>query len=603
MRIFYTLILLFSFSLVGISQSLEELLGDRPLHILTKLDRNVNSYYDDVKPIITPDGLRLYYYITNHPENHDGKNGSQDIWYSERESLSSPWKEKIHLGHPFNHHQYNAVLSVLDNGSALLLKGGKSRGNMSTFSLIRKEGSGWGHMNELDVADLDKMNKGKFFGGFMTDDENVLFIYMSEEKDQVNSDIYVSRKEQGYKYSKPQKIGKPINTFQDEFGPFLSHDNSTLYFSSGRPGGKGGIDIYMSKRLDDTYLNWSKPVNMGEPINTRGFDAYFSIDASGENMFTTRAYKSADGGSLDILSFVPRAPVFFIRGRVLEEGSEEPLQAFLNYSNSNVKAELLNVDLDGKYLIETEKEDKYILNANLDGYHPNSAELEIKGVQNDTIFEVDIYLKKKAATIELTGLTSNKDNFEPISANITIIKDDKEVKKISTDPEFGEYDVNLPGPGMYYFNVNAEGYLASSDSLVVEDLGEDQMLNKNFELTELQVGTTVRLDNIYFDFDKTTLRPESFPELEKLVEMLNTNENLEIEISGHTDDKGSDDYNQKLSQGRAEAVRQYVVDKGIDGNRITAVGYGESKPETSNDTEEGRQINRRVEFTVLKADF
>jgi OOP family OmpA-OmpF porin len=603
MRKLLFLSMLIGLALTSFSQSLNELLGDRPKHILTKLDRNVNSYYDDVKPIITPDGLRLYYYITNHPENHDGKDGSQDIWYSERESLTSPWKEKVHLGHPFNHHQYNAVLSVLDNGNSLLLKGGKSRGNMSTFSLVRKEGGSWGHLNELEVKDLDKMNKGKFFGGFMSDDEKVLFIYMSEVKDQINSDIYVSFQEQGFQYSRPKKLGKPINTFQDEFGPFLSHDNSTLYFSSGVPGGSGGIDIYKSKRKDDTYLKWSEPENMGEPINTRGFDAYFSVDATGENMFTTRAYKSADGGSLDILSFVPRDPVFFIRGRVLDKDSKEPIQAYLNYSNSNIKAKLLSVDIDGKYLIETEEEDKYVLNANLDGYHPNSKELLIEGVKNDTIFELDIYLKKKAAVIELTGLTSKMGTFDPITAQVSILKDGKQVKKLKTDEEFGEYDVNLPGPGKYLFNVSAEGFLATSDSLIVEETGEDQMLNKNFELTELQVGTTVRLDNIYFDFDKTTLRPESFPELEKLVDMMNTNENLEIEISGHTDDKGSDDYNQKLSQGRAEAVREYVVEQGIDGNRISAVGYGESKPETSNDTEEGRQINRRVEFTVLKADF
>ena len=114
------------------------------------------------------------------------------------------------------------------------------------------------------------------------------------------------------------------------------------------------------------------------------------------------------------------------------------------------------------------------------------------------------------------------------------------------------------------------------------------------------MGATVRLQNIYFDFDKTTLKRESFVELNKVVDFLTTNKTVEIEISGHTDNKGSDEYNATLSQGRSQAVVDYLISQGIDTSRLTAHGYGESKPIDTNDTDDGRAVNRRVEFTVLK---
>jgi outer membrane protein OmpA-like peptidoglycan-associated protein len=114
------------------------------------------------------------------------------------------------------------------------------------------------------------------------------------------------------------------------------------------------------------------------------------------------------------------------------------------------------------------------------------------------------------------------------------------------------------------------------------------------------VGVTVRLKNIYFDFDKTHLKNESFPELNKVVDFLKQNPTVEIEISGHTDNKGSDEYNANLSQGRSQEVVNYIIGQGIDSSRLTAHGYGEAKPIDTNDTDEGRANNRRVEFTVVK---
>jgi outer membrane protein OmpA-like peptidoglycan-associated protein len=163
----------------------------------------------------------------------------------------------------------------------------------------------------------------------------------------------------------------------------------------------------------------------------------------------------------------------------------------------------------------------------------------------------------------------------------------------------GKYQVEVEKTGWYVLQATAEGYLSASDSVnfATEDLSP---VVKDLFLQPIEVGLTVRLKNIYFDFDKTTLKSESFVELNKVVSFLEDNKTVEIEISGHTDSKGSDEYNLNLSQGRSQAVVDYLVTQGIDRARLTAKGYGESKPIDSNDTEAGRSNNRRVEFTVLK---
>jgi OmpA-OmpF porin, OOP family len=154
--------------------------------------------------------------------------------------------------------------------------------------------------------------------------------------------------------------------------------------------------------------------------------------------------------------------------------------------------------------------------------------------------------------------------------------------------------------GNYKLEVKAEGFLSANDEIDVAYDGLERYYDKPFYLDPIEVGTKVRLEKVFFDTNKTILRPESFEELDKVVDFMNENPGITIEIGGHTDDVGSDDYNKNLSQGRAEAVRQYVVDNGIDANRITALGYGESQPEVPNTSAENRQTNRRVEFKVLE---
>lgn len=163
----------------------------------------------------------------------------------------------------------------------------------------------------------------------------------------------------------------------------------------------------------------------------------------------------------------------------------------------------------------------------------------------------------------------------------------------------GKYEKEVSKLGWYMITASAEGYLNATDSVEANDDALSPF-SRDLYLAQIEVGLTVRLKNIYFDFDRTTLKDESFPELNKVVDFLKQNESVEIEISGHTDNRGSDEYNVNLSQGRSQAVVDYIIGQGIDEFRLVARGYGETKAIDTNDTDAGRANNRRVEFTVLK---
>ncbi|MCG8323508.1 MAG: OmpA family protein [Cytophagales bacterium] len=479
---------------------------------LVKLDRKVNSRYHDTAPVISPDGQTLYFFIANHPENTFGTDNSQDIWFCEKDG-SGQWTQARRMEAPFNKNRFNQVMSISKDGNRLLIRGGNGK-NKKGFSIVKRVNGQWQKPIPLQVKDYNKMNIGRFSGGFLSYDGNVLVMYFSQSERAKYSDLYVSFKKEGYTFSKPQPLPSNINTRLDEFGPYLTTDDKTMYFASNRGGGFGSMDIYKTARLDNSWLKWSDPVNIGEPINTSGFDAYYSVDSTGNHGFTTRTYITADGGSMDILGVVPKP--------------------------------------------------------------------------------------KPVVKTFVSGFVYNEKTKEPIEANIEYRLDEGPAKFITASPEDGFYEFEVAEGGKYTFDITTTGFINASESLIAFKAEKDTTIEKNFYLKPLEVGLKVRLDKIYFDFDKTTLRKESFDQLDMVAKLMEQNPGLKIEIAGHTDNKGSDVYNKKLSQGRAEAVRSYLIGKWISGKRILANGYGESAPETSNNTDEGRQINRRVEFKVLE---
>lgn len=650
---------------------------------MVDLGRKVNSRYHDAAPIISPDGNTLYFFIANHPENTYGIDNSQDIWYTQKDE-NGEWQESRHMEAPLNKHHFNQVLTVLDNGNTLFLRGGRGNDD-SGFSLSSKKNGRWTSPVPIMVKGYERMKKGIFSGGVISIDKKVILLYFSETESSKSSDIYVSFFENTGTYSRPVMIGPPISTSRDEFGPFLTADTKTMYFASNRWGGLGSADIYKTQRLDDSWMKWSEPENIGPPVNTDGFDAYFSMDESGKNAFTTRAFMSADGGHLNIIGLLPE-PEIILSGTVRNKKTNQPVPVLLDYLAIEKDTGNINTDQKGFYKLSLRHRAVYYFQAFKEGYEfmrdsidltkaddkariekdlyltPEKAELILSGTiyEEDTEYPLDAdinisfnnisvistrsdaikgYYQTRLSgsgnytvditregynsltdtlnlftnasyaefernfhlmpEIELTGYVNNEKDHSPLVVDVSYGKDNNPLGSFTTD-NAGYYHIILPEKGKYYFHAFKDGFINLSDSIEINYYNPRDGLMKDLYMTPIEIGVTVRLNNIFFDFDKSFLRSESFPELDRVVHFMNLNPTIHIEIRGHTDNMGSDAYNAKLSQGRSEAVRAYLLEQGIPAERVEANGYGESLPQATNDTEEGRQINRRVEFRILE---
>jgi OmpA-OmpF porin, OOP family len=558
---------------------------------LVKMDKAVNTFRHEAAPIISPDGNTLYFFVQDHPENTMGKDDTQDIWVSKKDT-SGLWSPAQHLTSPFNLHRSNQVFTVFEDGG-LFVRGGRVKGEKG-FSIVTN-----GSIREITVKDFKAMNKGRFYGASMSEDRKHILLYFSEKENSQYSRLYISHQQPDGNYSRPELF--KLSSTTDDIGPFIGPDQKTIYFASARqaPGRQGGTDIYKSTRLDDTWMNWSVPVNLGKTINTSALDYYFTIDKSG-NVFTSRANKGQDGGQLDLFMLVPKTFKINLTGVVLNEKTQDPIEgAAVKISVTGKEPLSLKSNPTGNFETKISESSVLTFNTTYPGYQPREQKLTVPQLLADTTINVEVLLNPIPKKLMIAGNIYDRQTEQLIPAKLDAVSRSEKNARISLDGSRSVYEKEIAKLGWYVITASAEGYLNTTDS-VYADSNEKTPFVKDIYMVPIEVGATVRLQNIYFDFDKTTLKRESFVELNKVVDFLKTNKTVEIEISGHTDNKGSDEYNATLSQGRSQAVVDYLISQGIDTSRLTAHGYGESKPVDTNDTDTGRAVNRRVEFTVLK---
>ncbi|GIV34513.1 MAG: hypothetical protein KatS3mg031_2048 [Chitinophagales bacterium] len=476
----------------------------------------INSIYAEAQPVISPDGKSLFFVRKNHPENYGMDLGdNDDIWFTEQDA-SGNWKPAVNVGYPLNNEHHNFVCSVTPDGNTLLLgnqyfKDGSTAGGVSISVRGKK---GWEFPRNLKIDNF--YNRAPYMEISLTSDGKSLLMTVERDDARGARDIYVSHRIDEIRWSEPVNLGS-VNSAGDEASPFLASDGKTLYFSTNGRSGFGSYDVFMAKRQDSTWTNWSEPVNLGSGINTPGMDAYYRIPAAGDYAYFVSSKNAI--GATDIF-----------RIRLPKEVRPEPV--VLVYGN-----------------VYNKKNNKPIGNASI-------------------VYEV------------LPG--------------------GEEAGIARSEPETGAYKITLPYGRFFGIRAAAEGYISISDNLDLTQIEEYKEVRKDLYLAPIEVGEIVRLNNIFFDYDKATLRPESYPELNRVVEFLKSSPRVVIELSGHTDDRGSDSYNLALSQNRAKAVVDYLIKQGISPSRLVAKGYGETRPVATNDTEEGRQLNRRVEFEILK---
>lgn len=509
----------------------------------------VNTEFSEIHPLIAPDGKVLYFLRISHPSNNYGKDGSNDVWYSDL-SADNAWTIARKMPAAINKDQYNDLFSITPDGNTALIRGLYENGkiiNEIGISISKKKGVTWQQPNRLDIPKLSDMAKGQFLTAFLSNNGKVLLLAFSEKKNSKADDIYFSLLDKKGQWSKPESLGNDINTGDSETTPFLAADNTSLYFASNRKDGEGGFDIWVSKRKGKGWESWSKPVNLGKSINSEQDDMYYTIDATGE--FAYLSSKNNSVGKSDLFKIRLRPEI----KKVVEE-------AALTSSDN------------------TQKPKK----------EPDPV---IESITNPT------------PVILYGGVVKDQNTNRPIEAQIFYddLESGENIGVANSNPSTGEYKIVLPYGKRYAIRAEAKDYFSVEKNIdLTIQGGYKELKNEDLIVAPIVVGVTVTLNNIFFQFGSAKLEESSYSELDRMVETMEVNKNMVIEVQGHTDNVGSNEANLKLSQLRADEVANYIKSKKIKAERVLSVGFGETKPKTSNNTTEGQAINRRVEFEIKK---
>jgi hypothetical protein len=380
-------------------------------------------------------------------------------------------------------------------------------------------------------------------------------------------DIYYSlRTASGW--TEPENIGPPINGEYWDTQPCLSADNTDLYFVSNRPGGYGGSDIYVSHRQPDG--SWGTPVNLGPGINTSADESSPFIHADNQTLFF-----ASDGwpgiGGVDL---------FYAR-KNLDGGWGKPV---------NLGYPINTIDHDGSLFVASDGKTAYFASDRTDG----------KGGLD--IYSFTLYpAARPLQTLFVRGYVYDAGTGKRLSSVIDLVNlaTGKQVTRITSD-DFGNYMVALPVGGDYAFHVTRKGYLFYSDHFSLSGKPPEKPFFINIGLHSLAVNDSVVLNNIFFDVDRYDLKEASATELDQIVQLMVQNPGIKIQISGFTDNEGTEAHNLDLSLHRAQAVVKYLAARGISPSRLTAKGYGAGHPVASNETETGRALNRRTELVVTE---
>ena len=350
---------------------------------LIYLGSEVNSASFELAPYITPDGKKLFFVRENDPENTlSPQTPNQDIWYSKNLGNGS-WSKAQHLGFPFNTSRYNSIIGQSSDGNTRYIKGYLKKGEYikSGFSISFLEKDGWTEPIGFEVPKYAKMQNGKTVSNCISASNNILLMAFSESEKIDAHNIYVSILKDN-KWSKPLMLGPKINTEYDDGTPFLASDNTTLYFSSARPGGYGSNDIYMSKRLDDTWQNWTEPVNLGPQINSSAWDAYFTIPASGDYFYMIR---NGDLVKIKAKEEQKPNPVVLITGKVLNSKTNDPIGTTINYFDLATGTELGIASSNpktGEFTIILPYGKNYSFKATAQGYYSVTENLDLSAVSS-----------------------------------------------------------------------------------------------------------------------------------------------------------------------------------------------------------------------------
>lgn len=587
-------------------------LPDSLRYRMQNLGPAINSKYVDYHPVISADEMMLIF--TSRRENtlgggisDDGKY-FEDIYVSYKEN--GEWSDARNLGEPINSSNRNdASCGISVDGQTLYIYRDDLYDGTGNIYQSKKAGHEWQEPKRMPSEINTKLHE--YSASLAPDGLTLYFCSQNtlENKGIGTHDIFrvkLVTLDGKTEWSDPENLGAPINTEYGERTVFIHPDGKTLYFSSAGHNSMGGQDIFKSV-FDETTRTWSKPINLGYPVNTPDDDIDFVISASGKHAYYA-GYRPDSYGEKDIYKIILPADtnvyLTLVKGTVTDE-SDNPVGSdieIIDIKTGKIMFTQKGNEATGKFLVSLPSGKNYKMNVSAEGYFPHEETFIIPTGAKYKELDVTVKLKRKEQTIDLEGIVQD-ENGRPVSnATVEIINNatGEVIAKVKADA-LGKYATKLKAGKNYGIVISNDGYLFQSVNLDIPP-GKDKLKLKPIPLKKIQAGKNIVLNNIFFDFDKASLRPDSKPELERMITILRDNPSMKIEISGHTDNKGSATYNLKLSESRAKSVVDYIVSKGISAERLTYTGYGFLKPIASNATDEGRQQNRRTEFKVLSID-
>lgn len=440
----------------------------------------------------------------------------------------------------------------------------RGEGIREDFMMSRKTPEGYSKAEKIKGT----LNEEPSKGGINISQDGLWLIFAGNfpRKGAGDFDLYISyNTESGW--SDAINLGPAINTEFWESSPSLSPDKEALYFSSNRPGGYGGKDLYVSYRGKDGQ--WGKPENMGPEINTKGDDLAPFIHADNRTLYYTSNGLEGYGGT----------DLYMIRKDASGKwGKPENLGYPIN-----------TIDNDGSLFIAADGISAFYASDRADS----------RGGLDLYRFELPERVRP-VKTLYVQGTVTDAKTGKPLPSLVELVNnaDQQTVSKVQTD-ETGFYFITLPVGQDYTFSVNRKGYLFYSDLYELSKKEADSTYVKDIALQPITANASVLLHNILFDFNSATLLPVSKVELNNLLQLMNQNPEVKVLIKGHTDNVGTGARNLELSTERAKAVAGYLIENGISKERLSYKGYGATQPIASNDTEEGRAQNRRTEFEIV----
>jgi len=533
-----------------------EYVGNPEDYSIVNIGSQINSPAYDFAPVLNEDET-IMIFTTRRQENNINENVDTDNYYFEDIFMSrkqgDEWQPAENIGDIINTQFHDSNLALSADGKTLYLYRDDNGGDVYFSDLMKN--NAWSIPEPIS----GNVNSSYFENAVsITQDRQIMFFSSDRPGGLGGRDIYMCTKDSKGNWSRVSNVGEKINTPHDDEGPFIDYDGKSLYFSSRGHDGMGGFDIYKSE-YDSANEVWGTPVNLGYPINTPDDDIYFVSTKDGKRGYYS-SVKDDGMGYTDIYSVT--LPDLSDRAK----------------DKAKAKNNLVDTKPDKPELIAPPVEEKPIAE-NTGQLQPLVIMLQVQDKETGNNMDAKINMRRA------------KDNVV-----IPVERIDLGLYRMSlVNEEAADFLVSAERSG--YIFINSRMKLPASSS-------QTQEIPRRFELMRFETGAHDILRNIYFNTDKATFTKDSYNELNKMERMLFENPSFMVNIEGHTDNMGPRDYNLKLSQDRAKAVVDYLIGKGIDSRRMKWEGYGESKPLASNDDEkDGREINRRVEFTVLGEDF